>query len=163
MSAQRSQLAALLQGKKQTNKDGGVGPASGKDINEPRGSTLGALPGKDGGINAGGVDKQFFGMLTEQQDAPVPGLETYQANKQEMKLFREIEAKYRGALEENQKRVQVEEEREKELLMQLARIRQDNNDKRKRIEEMTGNVKNSGETVNQRRGVLTSIKNDYNR
>lgn len=113
-----------------------------------------------GGAN---VDRQMFGMLTQQEDIPVPGLETYQANKQEMKLFREIEAKYRGALEENQKKVQVEEEREKELLAQLAKIRQDNNEKRKRIDEMTGNVKNSGETVNQRKGVLTSIKNDYNR
>ena len=119
-------------------------------------------PVKDKRISVIGKDENMIKFLKAQEDIPPPGLFQYLPNKQERALYELQNERHRGNLNQKTRQLKNEEDREKDLLKQLAQIRADNNKLREKIQDLTFSVKYSLETNSQRKEVLNKVQAEYN-
>ena len=84
-------------------------------------------------------------------------------NKQEYLIFQQMNQSYQGTTQSDKRLIVAEEQREKELLEKLYALRKDNNEKRKRIEELQNTIKGATEAVTQKKAILSSVKSDNSR
>jgi len=93
----------------------------------------------------------------------MPALSKYNPNKQELHIFNELNTRFRGSEDRKKARLIEEEIREQELLEQIYALRKDNNEKRRRIEEVQAQARMISETATQKRQLLTSVRADNQR
>jgi len=93
----------------------------------------------------------------------MPTLSVANVNKQEYLIFQQMNQSYQGTTQSDKRLIVAEEQREKELLEKLYALRKDNNEKRKRIEELQNTIKGATEAVTQKKAILSSVKSDNSR